>query len=482
MNSLRINILNGKEIQRVLPVSVALATLLAFTGQYVIYACAALIIVLFAVVFREKFIYGFVIVTLFTLVGDVSQSLRPIVQITDFVLIGYLFIKRFGLQFHSYPQIPGSLIYFLLLYYLSMIVSILMSDYPFAGVMLVVRQTLFFIIAYFFYALIRDGKDIKTYFVAFLIAACVLAASTVLRLLSESSSFLNLAEGSRERVVGLISNPNNITNFYMVAFPLVFGVFLLRKSVLSKNVSLLLMLYLGFALFITLSRSAILGIIASTVIMAYILRKKYFYFIILPLILLVMLFIIYEPLGNLASTLFRVERGVTGRDYLWGLSLDIIKDHPIFGLGPGAYKYEMFKYFPVMLNSWVGGVFIDLYEMTGGANLSHNFFLLFFSEMGILGLMTALLFPLIFFRIGIKTLKKYKNGMKDEFYLIVSLFSIGSAMFIRSIVESIGLLYYGAITTDLPFWLVFISLIYYYNHVPDYPSKEKEDMLEQYNV
>lgn len=473
--------MNGKDIQQIIPLSLLLAGLLVFSQQYIIYACGALAVVILAVIFGERFIYGFVIVTLFTLVGELNRSLRLIIQVTDFSLLTYLFLKRFGLQINLYPRIPKSLFYFLLLYYFSMTASALMSNYPVAGVFLVARQTLFFVIAYIFYALIRDIKDVKVYLVAFIIAACVLAASSVFTLMSESSSLLNLAAGSRERIVGFISNPNNITNFYMVSFPLVLYILLMRKSTLSNTVSLLLMLYFSFALFITLSRSAILGVVASTIVVLYILKRRYFYFVLISLAALVVIFVVFEPLGNLASILFRVGRGVTGRDYLWGISWDIIKENPVFGLGPGAYKYEMFKHFPFMLNSWSGEMFVELYEMTNGANLSHNFFLFFFSEMGILGLISAFALPVIYFTIGIRTIKAYKNMMVNQYYLVVTLFSIGIAMFIRSIFENIGLLSYGVITADLPFWIMFGCLIYFNNICID-SSQEKKRTMSEYEV
>jgi len=463
---------------KIIFVSLLLSCLIVLMGNYVLYGIAAILIGILWIFLGEQFLLMLVIISLFTLVGELGESLRSMVHIIDLSILLYFLIKRFGLNFHLYPRIPKALQYFLLLYYTSMTVSILMSDYPSAGILLIARQTLFFIITYLFYALIKNENDIKTYFVAFVISACVLAASSIFTFMSDSSGLFNLTTGSRERIVGIISNPNNITNFYMVSFPLVLSILLLKRNTLSNVIGLLLILYLSFALFITLSRSAILGVIAGTVVMLYILRRKYFYFIIVSLIVLVLMFITYEPLGNLASILFRVERGTTGRDYLWAISLDIIKDHPLFGIGPGAYKYEMFKYFPVMLESWMGGLFVDLYETTGGANLSHNFFLFLFSDLGIPGLLTSLALPIVFFKIGTKTLKKYKLGKKDTYYLIVALFAVGTAMFVRGFVESIGLLYYGAITTDLPFWLVFISLIYYNTHEPDHlTNKQKENAL-----
>jgi O-antigen ligase len=453
---------------KIIFLSFLLSCLAVLLGNYVVYGAALVLLGVLWLLLGEQLLLVLVIISLFTLFAETETSLRTIVHLVDFGILGYLFFTRFGLKFNSYPRVPKSVLYFILLYYSSVIISMVMSSYPLAGVGLVIRQTIFFILTYLFYALIRNESDIKSYFIAFVIAACVLAGSSLLTFMSDPSSLFNLTSGSRERIVGLISNPNNITNFYMVSFPIILSILFLRKSKFSNTISFLLILYLSFALFITLSRSAIMGVIASIVVMLYILKRKYFYFLLLSLLFIVLLFIVYEPLSNLASVLFRVERGATGRDYLWALSLDIIKDHPIFGIGPGAYRYEMFSYFPVMLHSWTGGLFKDIYEMTNGSNLSHNYFLFLFSDLGILGMITALALPVIYFRIGIKTLNKYKYGTKDTYYLIVTLFSIGAAMFVRGMVESIGLLYYGAITTDLPFWLVFISLIYYYKCKPEH--------------
>ena len=443
--------------------SLLLSCLAVLMENYVIYGAAVILIGVLWLLLGEQLLLVLVIISLFTLFAEAGTLLRTLVHLVDFSVLGYLFIKRFGLKFYSYPRVPKSILYFILLYYSSILISMVMSAYPLAGVGLVIRQTIFFILTYLFYALIRNESDIKSYFIAFVLAASVLAASSFVTFVTDPSSLFNFTSGSRERIVGLISNPNNITNFYMVSFPLVLSVFFLKKNKSGNTISFLLILYLSFALFITLSRSAIMGVIASTVVMLFILRRKYFYILLLSLLFIVLLFIVYQPLGDLVSVLFRVERGATGRDYLWSLSLHLIKDHPIFGIGPGAYRYEMFSYFPVMLHSWTGGLFKDIYEMTDGSNLSHNYFLFLFSDLGILGMATAIALPVVYFRIGIKTLNKYKNGAKDTYYLIVALFAIGAAMFVRGMVESIGLLYYGAITTDLPFWLVFISLIYYYN-------------------
>ena len=144
------------------------------------------------------------------------------------------------------------------------------------------------------------------------------------------------------------------------------------------------------------------------------------------------------------------------------MTVNIIKDHPLFGLGPGAYPHELYNYYPFMLNDYFGKVFIFFSEASHGVNLAHNIFLVFFSDMGILGLATILTLPIIYFRIGIITIKKYKNYGGERYFLIIGLFAAGVSVIFRNIFNSIGLLYVGGIFTDLPFWLVFSSLIYFY--------------------
>ncbi len=40
--------------------------------------------------------------------------------------------------------------------------------------------------------------------------------------------------------------------------------------------------------------------------------------------------------------------------------------------------------------------------------------------MGILGIITAIALPVVYFRIGIKTIIKFKVGLMENYYLIVA--------------------------------------------------------------
>ncbi len=56
----------------------------------------------------------------------------------------------------------------------------------------------------------------------------------------------------------------------------------------------------------------------------------------------------------------------------------IIMDHRLFGLGPGAYPYVLYNYYPFMLNDFFGQVFVFFAEASNGVRLVHNIFLVFF--------------------------------------------------------------------------------------------------------
>ena len=409
---------------------------------------------------KKKTLLWIVIVTLFIFVGELNPELRLIIQIADISILGYLFLLKFGLNISTYPKLPKIFVPFLFLYYISMILSTLMSDHPYAGILMILRQTVFFMITYFLYALIEDESDVKNYFYALIFAAFVMASSTLYLFIFDSTSFLNFESGSRGRITGLISNPNNIANFYLVSFPLLLISILKKKSFISSKLSWILVVYFSFALFLTISRSAILGIIISSIIILYLLKRKYFYYILYTTLIAFIVILFSDTIYNYISLLFRIERGITGRDYLWELSINIIKDNPIFGLGPGAYKYEMFNYFPVHMGSWIGQMFKNTYVMTNGANLSHSYFLFLFSEIGVLGIIVAV-YLLIIFLTFFRLLKNIEDKTSNYYYLIVALLAIGVSEFARGIVESIGILYFGVISADLPFWLMFISLSFY---------------------
>jgi len=470
MKSLNVKDIGSKENLSMLVLSIGLSIPAILLGENILLALPVVIVIMLSFIFGERFIFAIIIISLFTLVGDLSRPLRSVVQLVDFTLLGILFLKRFSLNFYSYPQVPKSVVYFLILYFSAMIISAVMSKYPFAGIGIIAHQIAFFIVVYVFYSLINSEKDIEFYFSAIFVVGCILVTFSLIAFAKEGVNLLEVVSPNRPRVAAIIENIEAATNFYVVSIPIVISFVLLKKDKYNNMINRFLLFYFGLGLILAMSRSAIMGILVSTAIIFYLLRRKKFYQLLFTITFIVLIFLFYPPLNEFLTTFLRIESGMSARDYVWKMSMDMIKDHTVFGIGPGAYQYEMINYFPYMLDDWWGRLFIYYNEVTGGANLSHNFFLTFFTDMGILVITTAVALPVIYFRIGIKTIKKYKNETPSNYYLIIALFAAGCSIIFRNIFNSIGLLYVGGIHTDLPFWLIFGSLIYFYK-LP-LPAKE----------
>jgi len=168
------------------------------------------------------------------------------------------------------------------------------------------------------------------------------------------------------------------------------------------------------------------------------------------------------PALNQFTFILRVQEGLANRDYLWKLAYSMIKDNPILGIGPGSYKFEMFNYFPVMLTSWEGKLFVELYTLTLGKNNSHNFYLAMFTDLGVLGFISSIMLPIIYMNIGYKTIRLAKSFQKEVYLLVIGITAAGAGMFVRGIFEGISIITYGWLSVDLPFWMIFGILGFYY--------------------
>ncbi len=151
------------------------------------------------------------------------------------------------------------------------------------------------------------------------------------------------------------------------------------------------------------------------------------------------------------------------RYILWDIAFGIIKDNPIFGIGPGTFKYYIYKYLPVQLGSWNERLIYFVYKEAGTGH-AHNFWLYRFSELGIFGFIGAVALPFIFFYLIYKVRKHIKNKFEYTVIVIAITGSIIGLLY-RSIFESTGFLTNGWITRDLPFWIIFSIVIYIYQNL-----------------
>jgi O-antigen ligase len=470
INSSSLIIENNLFIVPLVILSIAATVLLI---NYLLVGIGVIIITLLVLLYGERFLIGLIIVSLFTIVSDFGDTIRLYVQIIDFSLLGFLFLKHYGFNFAEYPKVPKQIWYFLGLYYFSMIITSILSQYFFDGIYLIVRQTVFFIIAYIFYALIKDLKYVKTYIISLIIIALILALGSIYDFMLSGNKLIDLVFSGRYRATGFISNQSKTTAFFILTLPIVitFAYSKIYKNKRKLLLSIAALLIIG--LFLIISRSAILSVLSSLMIISYQLNREYFKKFAISVSIIIFIFLFFEPLNEIVSTFFRIKTGLSQRDYFWELSYNIIKDNPIWGIGPGSYKYLEFNFAPVLLNTWPGRVIIDLNLATNGENGSHNIFLKFASDMGIPGIITIFYFMWVLLRISIVNYKKIITGNRQIFLLNLVIAAALGSMFVRCMFDSIGILHYGIIVSDLPFWLLFGILIFFYQKPKEYFTSDE---------
>jgi len=431
-------------------------------GDFSIYVSIVIICLLPVFILGEKCIIFCIIVTLFTLVGDLGESLRFAVQFINFTLLFILFLRHYGLKFSQYPKLPKSLNAFIILYYFSMFLSTILSLHFQAGIQKIVRQTEFFIVAYLLFSLIRNEDLLRTILKAFITASIIIVFSSFVNFYSEGLAISDYGMGKEIRVSGLMSNILATSTFYVIAAPLVIVFLILTQNKKIKIVLWLCIVLLIMGILLTASRSAVFSIILSTSFILYYYRRKLIigFFSTLAFISVIIYFTPF--LNQISSIVLRTEAGLSQRQHYWTLAYNMIADNLLFGIGPGSYGYEMYNYFPVMRDSWIGKVIINVNEITSGSNNSHNYFLVFISDLGVLGFILSLMLPIIFFSITITTLKKYEKFERKTFYCLVGISAAGSSMFVKAMIDGLGILSYGFISADMPFWLMFMGIIFFY--------------------
>ncbi len=413
---------------------------------------------------KKNYSIALVIIGFLLITSDLSEELRLGINIISLVILFYFFINIYGFKFSNYPRFPRSLSFFILLVISSMTLSSLFSINLYTGFTETFRQILFFIIIYFLYSFIDLEKDVYYFLGALFISAMILALIICFTFLNSNTlSYLLMTEGFVIDA-GYMNNQAAAGGLLAVSTPITLSVLFCKnivKPYLKKYVAILIFTQFT-ALLLTNSRAAIFASFISTAIILFLLRRKLFLFLIKLLTVFVgFIILIFPSTIEIVSGFFRLTRVLENtRYYIWEMAINIIKDHFSLGIGPGQFYNYMYNNLPVMLGTWEEKQLRWLYDVVGsGFGIAHNFLVQRFTELGILGLITGIYLPVMFLSYGIR-LSRVNKG-KDNYALIIAIVSAGIGLFFRSFYEATGLLSYGWITRDLPFWLLFLILIFY---------------------
>lgn len=407
----------------------------------------------------RRYYLSFCLLSLLVVTSDISEDLRIILNILVLIALTVLFIRQYGLNFSKYKLPPKEITYFVLLVLFSMTVSTLFSDYIYEGIGEIVRQFIFFILIYLFYSLTNTEKELFSLIYALVAAGTIVSVSIIFTFLTSDISLHTLQTQGVIHESGYFKNVTAAGGIIAISLILSVVLSLLNSLRRIRYFIFIFMAIQASALFLTNSRSAILASMISIPFILFKLKKIKLSFIYKVMaVLFPLLLYFYDEILELTEIYFRIGRVFENTRYhIWNICLSVIKNFPVFGVGPNAFRNYMYTYLPVGYGSWSEEMIAFVYE-NSGLGQQHNFLLFRTTELGILGFISAILLPVLFLKYSFTSLKKV--SLKSEIYiLMIGIIAIGIGLFARSFYEATGLLSHGWISRDLPFWILFIISI-----------------------
>lgn len=197
----------------------------------------------------------------------------------------------------------------------------------------------------------------------------------------------------RARVYSVFGNPNVLAEYLIMTIPLSISLMWYSKKIHKKLIFLATSGVLILSLVLTLSRGGWIGFAFSAFVFVLLIEKRLLLSII-P-ISVAGVFLLPQPIlnrilsiGNLAdsSNAYRLT--------MWGITLEIIRDHPIVGVGLGHIPFKQT---------------FETYIRTMPTYHAHNTYLEIAAELGIPGLIAFLFLLFIVFKYGIQKLINGEN-------------------------------------------------------------------------
>lgn len=454
------NIFFIDKISHLLMLSLILTLFLTITTEYHILISGVLIIASIMLLKEQSIIIITVLFfTVFT--SQTFESLRDLGLVIATILLFYIYFKKYGLKISSFPALPLEIMVFLVIFYISIIISVTFSDSISLSFFAGLRVTAFFIICYMLYALIDSDKVFVLFLKAILLISFIINLSIYYDFITEGFSFF-LSNGILARFTGVSDNPNFVGMMTMFSTLLSIGFlqFPEKLEFRTKNHLYIIIFSNLFIFLILASRSSVIGSILGGIFILYYLNRNQLKIISLISISLIIVLFSISSIREFILVLIRLD-DFSIRDYLWSTGIDIFNENVLTGIGPSLFGKEFYSYLPSSILAFYK-IRVDIAHINPHP---HNFFILMSAENGILGLVFSVLIFIIYFYFVFYIMTFTKNSNQLYYIISVALGGVGIGTLFRSFFEVSGVLNYGYISRDLPFWILMIVLMYIYRKV-----------------
>ncbi|MCL5962218.1 MAG: O-antigen ligase family protein, partial [Chloroflexi bacterium] len=192
------------------------------------------------------------------------------------------------------------------------------------------------------------------------------------------------------RAVSLYQHPNNVGLFLgrVTAFGLCLSLFLPTGGRRYGYAALTVLALPGLAL--SFSRGAWFGVVGAVIVVAIVTRS---WRIVIPAAAVIGAGLAYVPFAKVErlSSLLTLESGSSStRLLVWGSAIQMIKDHPIFGVGLDQFLYQYTSKY-VQPEAWSERF----------TSHPHNILLDYWTRLGIMGLLSGVWLLVSFFRLSL---------------------------------------------------------------------------------
>lgn len=441
---------------------ILIGLLLTLLSNYLLYIAAGLITICAFLSLNKKYLPGIIAVILLSVTSTINAELRNLAYVLCYGIFFILYVDKYKFSLAILKELPGPIKILACLLLFSLTASTIFSKSFLIGGGEILRMFLFLLVIFLYYIFVEDLKDVRIMINALIVTSLIMSASIIISFLRSDVALYILETKMVVKEGGYLGNVAGTGGTLAITIPLTLYMLSNTKTTI-KWFYYIALFFEFFALFLTNSRGAIIGALVAVCVYFAIIKGRQFLKILGGIITSMLLVFFYFPSAlNNFDLYFRTSRILENtRYFLWDIAFTIIKTNPIFGVGPGMFKYYMYKYLPVMLGTWderqIGWV-----NDAAGTGHAHNFYLYRASETGLVGLLISLCFPILFFIIAKRVLRKYNKCYKIYTFSAVSI-SILTGMLYRAFVESTGIITNGWITRDLGLWVIFvlISAIYY---------------------
>jgi O-antigen ligase len=264
-----------------------------------------------------------------------------------------------------------------------------------------------------YYALIRSAKLDRS--ALWRIVDALILAGTLVAIIGLVQYVFHIniitAEEGTERLRSVYGSPNNVGLFLGRVFPIGLAILLLGTEKRRRTLYGLALIPIAAAIILSQSRGAIfLGIPASILAIGILAGGKWLW---RSIVALVVAGVAAIPLLNSPriQALFNGEGGTSFfRVSLWKSTLDMIRDHPLFGVGPDNFLYAYRDRY-LRPEAW----------QESALSHPHNFMLDFAARLGLMGLGTFIWIQVSFWRTAYFVMRKAKTLSIMNYALCIGL-------------------------------------------------------------